>query len=314
MARTTAYRKYQLTINNPLDHGFSHDVLKTTIADFSNCIYWCMCDEVGVEGTPHTHLYLAFRNPVEFSSIHQRFYGAHIEGAKGTHQDNRDYIRKEGHWLYDEKHDTNIPETFEESGELPPERNKNQSQSEQILAMIETGASNSEIIRSFPTWMKHMRSLNSTRQELLSEKYRTEFRELSVYYLWGKTGVGKTRSIMEKYGYENVYQITNYAHPFDSYRQEPVILFDEFRSDLPLKDMLKYLDGYPILLPCRYEDRVAAFTEVYIVSNIPIEKQYPNIQIDEPESWKAFLRRINGGIFEMLDPSSKVPFEEDEYV
>lgn len=309
MARSTAYRKYQLTFNNPADHGFSHEVIKTTLGGFSGCVYWCMCDEIGEQQTLHTHVYAAFKNAVEFSTMQQRFYGAHIENAKGSHKENRDYIRKEGKWLADAKHETNLPDTFEEAGELPPESDKRETQSEQVLAMLDEGASNEEIVRAFPSWMKSLRSLNEMRQTLLEGRYRTEFRELSVWYLWGKTGVGKTRSVMERYGYENVCRVTNYAHPFDNYHGEAVLLFDEFRSDLPTKDMLKYLDGYPLMLPCRYGDKVACFSNVYVVSNIPIEQQYPNVQHDEPETWHAFLRRFeSGGVYEMLADASGLPF------
>lgn len=98
---------------------------------------------------------------------------------------------------------------------------------------------------------------------------------------------------MEKYGYRNVYRVTNYAHPFDNYKGEKVIVFEEFRSSLPIADMLKYLDGYPVMLPCRYADKVACYETVYLISNIPLEQQYPNVQHDEPETYAAFLRRIH---------------------
>ncbi len=307
MARTTAYRKYQLTINNPMEHGFTHEVIKSTLSDFSGLIYWCICDEVGAEGTYHTHVYTVFKNAVEFTTVQRRFYGAHIEAAHGSHWENRDYIRKDGKWAEDAKHETNLPDTFEESGELPEEQDKRRNQSEEVLAMLEAGADNVDIIRAFPTQMNHLRNIDATRQALLESKYRTTFRELTVQYLWGQTGVGKTRSVMEKHGYENVYQVTNYAHPFDGYRGQPVMLLDEFRSSLTVADMLKYLDGYPLLLPCRYSDRVACYTTVYIVSNIPLEKQYPNVQFDEPETWAAFRRRITD-VTELLPADTEIPF------
>lgn len=300
MARTEAHRKYQLTINNPVDKGFEHGVIKTTLDTFSGCLYWCMSDEVGEEGTLHTHIYMAFRNAVEFVTIQQRFYGAHIEVARGTHRENRDYVCKEGKWLNSDKHGTSIPGTFEESGDLPEEADKRQKQSEAILSMIENGDNNSDIVRAYPSSMNHLRHIDETRQVLLEDKYRNTFRELYVEYIWGKTGVGKTRSVMDKYGYENVFRVTNYEHPFDGYRGQDVILFDEFRSSLPIADMLKYLDGYPLMLPCRYSDKVACFTKAYLVSNIPMERQYPNIQHDEPETWDAFLRRFKGNISELL--------------
>lgn len=307
MPRTQSSRKYQLTINNPVDQGFTHEVLKTTLGKFSGLDYWCMADEIGGEtGTLHTHVYFASRNPVEFHTVHQRFYGAHIEVAKGSHRENRDYIRKEGKWRDDAKHETSVPGTFEESGELPTEEGKRQKQSAAILAMLEDGKSNADILREYPSSMNHMPHIEAARQTLLEEQYRKVFRDLHVEYVWGKTGVGKTRGIMEQYGYENVFRATNYAHPFDGYAGEDVLLFDEFRSSLPIADMLKYLDGYPLMLPCRFHDRVACYTKVYVVSNIPMEKQYPNIQSEEPETWRAFLRRFQS-VKELLPPKHDAP-------
>ncbi len=57
--------------------------------------------------------------------------------------------------------------------------------------------------------------------------------------------------------------------------------------------MLNYLDGYPLALPCRYNDRVACYTTVFIISNIDIRLQYAALQKLERESWLAFLRRIH---------------------
>lgn len=300
MPRTQAARKYQLTINNPTDHGFTREVLHNTLSGLKSCVYWCMCDEIGEQGTPHTHLYLAFRNAAEFTMIQEHFYGAHIEVARGSHRENRDYIRKEGKWQDDAKHETNLPDTFEESGELPPEPERNQKQTEAIMEMVANGASNAEILREYPTAMTRLSHIEQARQTLIEDKYRDEFRELAVTYLYGDTGTGKTRSVMEEYGYRNVYRVTNYDHPFDNYKGELVIIFEEFRSSLPVADMLKYLDGYPVMLPCRYADKVACFDKIYIISNIPLERQYPGVQYNEPETYKAFLRRIHH-VEEMLD-------------
>ena len=308
MARDKAYRKYQLTINNPEKLGFNHETIKTTLGSFPGCLYWCLCDEIGNEtGTPHTHVYVAFRNAVLFQTMQQRFYGAHIEGANGSHRENRDYLRKEGKWLDDAKHETSVEGTFEESGELPPERDARKKQSEAIFAMIQDGADNAQILREYPSAMNRLTHIDAARQTLLEEQFRKEFRQLYVAYIWGKTGVGKTRGVMEKYGYEYVYRVTNYDHPFDGYRGQDVLLFDEFRSSLPIADMLKYLDGYPLTLPCRYADKVACFTKVYLVSNIPMDKQYPNIQREEPETWAAFLRRFHGNITEQLPTKQDAP-------
>ena len=309
MARSIAYRKYQITINNPVEKGFTHDTIRNILSEFTGCLYWCMCDEIGQQGTRHTHVYAAFKNAVMFQTVQQRFYGAHIEDARGTHRENRDYIRKEGKHRDTDKADTNLPDTFEESGELPAEAERRAKQSEAILAMIENGASDAEILRTYPSALNHLPRIQLTRQTLLEEKYRGVRRiDLKVTYIYGATGVGKTKSILDKYGDENVYRVTNYKHPFDGYKSEPVLVFDEFRSSVPLADMLNYLDVYPLMLPSRYADRVACYTRVLIISNIPIEKQYSLVQLEEPASYQAFLRRINDGIYEMLPDSGDEPF------
>lgn len=304
----TKSRKYQLTFNNPNAHGFTHEVIKTTLASFPGMQYWCMCDEIGEQGTPHTHLYLYSPNAILFSTLQQRFLGAHIEAAKGSHRENRDYICKEGRWLDDAKHETNLPETFEESGVLPIERDKRESISSEILSLIQSGSSNAEILVQYPSAMNRLQHVEAARQTLLEERYINQWRDLEVTYLWGKTGVGKTRSIMEKYGYSRVYRVTNYDHPFDDYKGQDVILFEEFRSSLPIQDMLKYLDGYPLMLPCRYSNKAACFTKVYLVSNIPLSAQYPNVQVSEPETYRAFCRRINQGDYELLPDTGDEPF------
>lgn len=301
-------RKYQLTFNNPNAHGFSHEVIKTTLVSFPGIQYWCMCDEIGEQGTPHTHLYLYSPNAILFSTLQQRFMGAHIEAAKGSHRENRDYIRKEGRWLDDAKHETNLPETFEESGALPIERDKRELVSSEILSLIQSGSSNAEILVQYPSAMNRLQHIEAARQTLLEERYCNQWRDLEVTYLWGPTGVGKTRDVMEKYGYPNVYRVTNYDHPFDDYKGQDVMLFEEFRSSLPIQDMLKYLEGYPLMLPCRYNNKAACYTKVFLISNIPLASQYPNVQLSEPETYRAFLRRINCGTINMLLPSGDEPF------
>lgn len=69
---------------------------------------------------------------------------------------------------------------------------------------------------------------------------------------------------------------------------------------MKIADMLTYLDGYPVNLPCRYADKPAAFTKVFVISNIPIEKQYVEVQKYEPATYKAFLRRFTQEPIELI--------------
>lgn len=284
-------RKWQLTINNPAEKELSHHVLKEILSQIKPIQYYCMSDEIA--SSHHTHIYIHCTSPVRFSTLKNKFPTAHIELARGTSVQNRDYVFKEGKWQNNKKHETNLIDTHEEYGELPVERQGARNDLADLYDMIKQGASDYEILDSNPEFFSQIDRMEKVRQTIYQDVYKNEFRHLDVTYIWGETGSGKTRNVMEQYGYSNVYRITNYAHPFDLYKGQSVIIFEEFRSSLPLSDMLNYLDGYPLALPCRYNDRVACYTTVFIISNIDIRLQYAALQKLERESWLAFLRRIH---------------------
>ena len=288
-------RKYQLTINNPVEKGLDHETLKQILGQLKSCVYWCMADEIGLDArTPHTHIFLAMGSPVRFSTVKKRFSEAHIEQARGTMQENRDYVEKSGKWAEDPKADTSVPGTFEEWGEIPMEAGQGaRSDIAEIYRQIDEGMSNAEIMAANPDSAIHIGKMDKIRQDILTERYRNQWRDLEVTYIFGPTATGKTRGVLEKHGYSSVYRVTDYKHPFDRYAQEPVMLLDEFRSSLLVGDMLDYLDGYPLALPARYANRQACYETVYIISNIDLSEQYPNVQEYEPATWKAFLRRIH---------------------
>lgn len=285
-------RKWQLTINNPLEYGFTHEEIRKQVGEMK-WQYWCMADEVGEKGTPHTHVYICFSTPRKFSTLKKRFPTAHFEIAKGTSQENKDYVSKLGKWERDRKHETCLEGTFEEYGDLPIERQGRRSDIDDLYGMIKEGLSDYEILEQCPDYLLHLDKIERARQTVRQETYKNQWRNLETTYIWGDTGSGKTRGVMEKYGYENVFRVTDYMHPFDNYKGQDVVIFEEFRSSLRIGDMLNYLDGYPLELPCRYANKYACFTKVYLISNIPLSQQYSSTQIDSYESYLAFLRRIH---------------------
>ncbi len=289
-------RKYNITLNNPLEMKprMTHEQIKEEVAKLGSVVYWCMADERGaMEQTPHTHIYLYSLSPIRFSTIKRRFPQGHIESAYGTSEENRNYILKEGKWKKTKKMETSIPGTFQEYGEIPSkEKMGAKGELQFIYEMIESGFNTAEILRSFPQAMRYLEKIDRTRQLLIEDEYKNTWRDLTVIYMFGETATGKTRAVMEKHGYANVFRVTDYNHPFDGYKNNEVIVFEEFRSSLKIQDMLNYLDGYPCELMARYNNKTACYLKVYIISNIPLEQQYLNIQRESLATWQAFLRRI----------------------
>ena len=283
-------RKWQITINNPIEKGYTHDKIIDIVSSMKSVIYWCMADEIGEKGTYHTHIFLCSRGGIRFSTIKKNFDGGHFEFCSGTAQENMEYVSKTGKWLNNKKSETCVPDTFQEFGEIPVERRGKSPSYDDIYDMLKSGFSSMEILEQSPNLILQLDKLEVARQSFLREKYKSVRRELDVTYIYGPSRSGKTRSVMDKYGYDKVYRVTDYKHPFDNYNGQDIIIFEEFRSSIRLEEMLNYLDNYPVELRCRYANKQALYTTVFVISNIALTDQYPGA---DNRDLDAFYHRFN---------------------
>jgi len=203
-----------------------------------------------------------------------------------------DICRKQKKLLYDPGERVSTIETFDE-----PEKEEDEHTVlfADVMSLVNKEIMWSEFLKRKPKRI-HMISNIKTAHDLLLREYKFDntFRILDVAYIYGQTEKGKTKFVMEKYGYRNVYRVTKYDHTaFDGYRGQDVVVFEEFRSSFKIEDMLNYLDGYPLMLPSRYNDKEARYTKVYITTNWTLGQQYKNVQAEHPTTWAAFLRRIH---------------------
>lgn len=290
-------RRIMLVINNPVEHGFDHATIRSALEDLPSLKYWCMADEIGDEThTYHVHLYIVAQYGIRFSVIKNHFPTANIQEAScfSNSTDCRNYILKAGKWENTNKAETKVDGTFEEWGILPKERPGARTDLEQLYQEISDGKSTANILKDNPEHIMKISQIERARTVILESAARTERRlDLEVIYVTGSTGVGKTKALYDLFPANEIYRITDYSHPFDGYTLEDIMVFEEFRSSLPIGDMLSYLDVYPLSLPARYSNRVAAYHKVFIISNWSLEEQYANVQKDSPATWKAFLRRIH---------------------
>lgn len=293
MSKDTQANKYQLTINNPSDYGYTHEkILESLIGNFKTLEYVCMADEQG--NTFHTHIFVCFTSRVRFSKVKKHFPEAHIEKCKGTVSENISYVKKDNKWEKDIKHGTQIEGTFKEYGTRPPDSKGKNFDMTELYQMVADGMTNAEILAENQDYILQIDKLDKLRTILLTEKYKNCRRlNIKITYISGATRTGKTRSVLDKHSDSQVYRVTDYKHPFDGYQCQPVILFDEFRSSLKISEMLDYLDIYPLELPARYANKYACYETVYIISNWKLEEQYREAQKDDLESWNAFLARFN---------------------
>lgn len=274
-------RNWVLTINYKEDTPQDDEILLEKITEIKGIVYTAFQLEEGELGTKHHQLYMSFKDAKSFETIKKLFPTAHIEPMEGTPQQASDYCTKE---------DTRIKDPVIR-GELPIKGER--TDLVKITEMLEDGCSPTNIRYEFPSqYLRYGQHIRTVYQEILEEKYQDTFREVRVIYLCDIPGAGKTRYVMEKYGYRNVYRVSDYAHPFDEYKAQDVIVFEEFRDSINIDAMLIYLDGYPHRLPARYGNKVACFTKAYVISNWDIKEQYKRIQKESENTYHAFLRRI----------------------
>lgn len=120
------------------------------------------------------------------------------------------------------------------------------------------------------------------------EKWSHQDRDVVVTFIWGPTGVGKTRSVREQIPADDLYSADlGTRDPFGLYRFQPCLLLDEFRDSIPISQLLQLLDRYPYQIDRRYSNLWAAWSRVFICSNWSPAALYR----DSPESDRAALRR-----------------------
>ena len=85
-------RTWCFTLNNPTPEEKKY-IKENDLKEFS---YIIVGEEVGEQGTPHLQGYIEFENQRTFKAVKKLLPRCHIEKAKGTGKQNRDYCSKEG--------------------------------------------------------------------------------------------------------------------------------------------------------------------------------------------------------------------------
>ncbi|MCL2228434.1 MAG: replication protein [Firmicutes bacterium] len=272
------------------------------VSPFSNPNISATCFARHRLGSLHFQFYIEFEFARHFKTVKKVLpHGTHIEQRKGTKKQAREYCCKP---------ETRVGQVYEH-GVFIEERQRTDLHN--IIAAIKSGVSLSDLRDDFEAqFFMFQKKFETERAIYLDKTFGDLFRTVTVNYVHGSTGTGKTRSIAERFGYRNIFRVTEYdQRAFDNYDGQDVIVFEEFRSSFKIAQMLNYLDGHPCRLPCRFVDKTACYTQVYITTNIPLSRQYPNVQTDEPTTFEAFIRRINN-VYDYDDAKQKRLLETGE--
>jgi len=219
-------------------------------------------EEVGDKGTPHLQGYVRFPNAKTMQQMRKFVPRAHLEVAKGNDAQNRLYCSKSG---------TNVFEIG-----VVGEQGKRSD-----LATISKMIKNKEISFEDVMWTYPEQYARCHRafKDMFNAVMTARTEAPEVTWLWGAAGVGKTRWAHDKFGQENIYSKDNTPW-WDGYRQQQVIMIDDFEDDIPYRTLLKMIDRY------QYQGQIKGG---YVHINSPqmvITCEFPRHTFGQATSWR----------------------------
>lgn len=270
------------------------------------CSYWVY----GEEGCPstgnlHLQIYVEFEKMLSFSTIQTAMDGCHISKRHGTAKEAAGYCKKgeladpggkPGGWAYyyDHPHET---WKGKEAGELSMQGRR--VDLEGVQERLRAGATADELIEEQP----HLAHSHARAMDRLEDIARSKMKRNWVTkctWLHGRTGVGKTRLVRDTHNDEPIY-----VHPYedkgwwDGYVGQKIVLFDDFRGQIPFEQLLRLTDRYDTTVPRRGRKPTPLLaTHVYITSPFPPEVVYNNLA--QGDSLEQLYRRCT--VTEMFRP------------
>jgi len=229
-----------------------------------------------------------------FNVVRKIFNGIHLGACYGTNEGARGYCAKA------KTRQEEFP--FFEYGDFVEEGERTDTK-QFALDSSDMSLSITDLHNKYPMMtLQYLHKVEAMRQHKLEELYGHIVRDVKVTYIYGKSRVGKTTYHKRVLGYatREIAKVGKYnsTGQFDQYNMQDIIIFDEFKSQIPLTEMNEYIEGESLNVPARHTNRVACYTKVFIMSNYPLSEQYEKARADGDESsYEAFCKGIHEIIY-----------------
>ncbi len=322
--KDTVSKSWFCVFNNPEEHGYTgtpQEIVdrlceEWTASNPSRTGAWIYC--ISADGLKHIHMVLEDVKAMRFSAIKKSYaIGMHFAPTKGTKEQAEDYINKRG--KFEEKGEKIIASS--RHGEIKGCQG-HRKELEVIEELLSSGKNPREIMDMSLSYRRH--------EDIIVSAYRDKrrkevghMRKVNVVWHFGKSGSGKSyfsNSLIEKYGLDSVYFMTDYGNGcFDSYMCQPVLFMDEYRGQFPYSALLTILDEYVSEVHARYHNAPTLWNELHITSvYTPDEIFRRNVQDSSERSVETFeqlRRRINTIMYHWKDDAGfhQFPLPMSEY-
>lgn len=272
---TKRSRNYVFTVNNYTTKMLKdfHKVAKS----LEKHNYICYGLEEGEKKTKHIQAYIQLENAMTYSAL-QKYFSLmkkgkldkfHVERAKGSLKQNQKYTSKEGQWF-----EYGDPKSQGSRTDLDDLREQLRNDPRSARSIMKNDDLNYQQIRYVET----------------VTKYLFEHREPDdppvVLWIWGNSGIGKTKKVYDEFDHKEIYSVTDYNWLGQDYFQQQVYLFDDFRADdIPFHTLLKICDRYPYTLPVKGSHIPLKSKYIIITSNQSVLETFtflpPNEDVEQ---------------------------------
>lgn len=278
-------RGWIFTINNYTDKDIKQcDSLGETIKDKEYMIY---AFEVGKKGTPHIQGYVHFKNQKSRGTMSKALPRASFRVAVADDLKNQKYCSKDGEFY-------EFGKPIGQGKRTDLEKIVNKVRNENIRDI------NSLIDINPALVTRNLKNIASVIR--LSLKVRDS--PPRVTWIYGPTGVGKTRYVYDSHGIENVYAKSITKWWDERYIQQEAILIDDFCGKWPFRDLLRLLDRYPYEGQTKGGHVQINSPYIYITCDRTPKALYNKVLSDY--EYRQFIRRIT----EIIYISSPGVYEE----
>lgn len=270
-ASTVQTRAWCFTLNNPVR---DEPVPATEDPKQWGASYLVYQLEKGESGTPHYQGYLYFPSNRRLAALRRLAPRAHFEPRRGTHDQARDYCRKD---------DDRLDGPWEQ-GEPPAPGKRNDLML--LMADVKTGMSEREIAEKYgATWARNHNAIDKYRRLVTNGRsWKTE-----VTVLYGPSGTGKSRWAYQQHPDAYPFRGGAYWCGYDCH--DHVVVDDFVSGTLPYGVALHVLDRYPLVVDVKLGSKPFVARTIIITSNYPPDTWYPN-QRSAP-----LLRRLDNIVY-----------------